>query len=235
MTKRACSPFLSISYSFQALLASWKTSQGARERETQGQAWELAVLIFNSHLYLKHLLLKQQRQLEAWAMKWCSASSREVSTWLLALCCVHPRGKFAGGNANAPHAGWHLLLLEKLMIKWLVGSYSLVYYIKALAKKRLLQYSQAESSWRGQHNQSTACLSRDSWRHNSMIVKTLEINSFLPTPEKIFGLLTTKVKLAWTLSRKITERSIISYGYTLPYYQGTHPMTLVGTWGHCYY
>lgn len=69
----------------------------------------------------------------------------------LTLCCVHPRGKFAGGKGkrNAPHAGRQLLLLEKLMIKWLVGSYSLVYYIKALAKRRPLRYSQAESPQRG--------------------------------------------------------------------------------------
>lgn len=69
----------------------------------------------------------------------------------LTLCCVHPRGKFAGrkGKRNAPHAGRQLLLLEKMMRKWLVGSYSLVYYIKALAKRRPLRYSQAESPQRG--------------------------------------------------------------------------------------
>lgn len=135
-----------------------------------GAVGELAALIFNRHRYLKHLLLKPQRHLEAWAKKWCSASSPEVSTWLLALCCVHPRGTFAGGKGklNAPHA-WHPLFLEKLMIKWLVGSSSLVCYIKVLAKKRLLQYSQAESPWRGQHKQPSACLSRDSRPHNNMI------------------------------------------------------------------
>lgn len=167
-----------------------KNIPGSKGEGNTGAAWELAALIFNRHLYLKHLLLKQQRHLEAWAMKWCSASSREVSTWLW-HCVVSIQGESlqevkASTMLPMQVKARHLLLLEKLMIKWLVGSYSLVYYIKALAKRRPLRYSQAESPQRGWHKQSSAGLSRDSWPHNNMIVKTLEINSFLSTPEKKF-------------------------------------------------
>jgi hypothetical protein len=65
---------------------------------------------------------------------------RSIPSWL-ALGCVHPRGKFAGGKGklNGPHAGGHLRLSEMLEIKWLIESCSPVYYIKVLAQeKRLL-------------------------------------------------------------------------------------------------
>lgn len=109
---------------------------GSKGEGNAGAVRELAALTFNRHRYLKHLWLKPQRHLEAWAKKWCSASSPEVSTWLLALCCVHPRGTFAGGKGklNAPRA-WHPLLLEKLMIKWLVGSYLLSVTSKSWSRR----------------------------------------------------------------------------------------------------
>lgn len=189
---------------FPGFTGIMKNIQGSKGKGTTGAAWESAVLIFNRQFYLKHLLLKQ---LGTWKPEPSNAAQHPPGRSVPG--CWHSTVSIQGeslwevkassvlsmqlGSCCSGRSWWYSGWLDHTFLSMASKSWP--------KKKRLLQCSQAVSQWRGQNNQSSACLSRDSWSPNNMIVKTLEISSFCHTPENSFGYLATEVRRAWTLCR----------------------------------